>query len=400
VEAKTQIARILKREASQRATGLNGEEQDIDNENEENEIDEQELASVNTNTITDDELLKIYSSQVQKWKPWWQSFESKSHLLEEIGQNTDRKPLNLNLNLLKNSSTINISKASALLHNDMLLTFYSYLIISYIYQSDLEDLDCVEDELVANFIHIDNQLVNDTRTLSLRTRLDLAVKSLTRADRNSFLKNYVSRGFLANVLDELVYFVERFDLQVQALSHMYSTFERFLKESKKSFGDSNFETVIDETPINVFYLNKEVVKKVNDENAKPIRSSNIKILNRPKIEKNASQQLEVEVDNSGVEKREKTSDIRTPKVLSKDLRVFLKRLEFYYRWLCFSKSKLFTAEYVAQTKDTIRRVKEEFVAESKRFDDESEFFDKNLAKLRNGRVKDDRPAATQLIQEL
>jgi hypothetical protein len=100
VEAKTQIARILKREASQRATGLNGEEQDIDNE--ENEIEEQELASVNTNAITDDELLKIYSSKVQKWKPWWQSFESKTHLLEEIGQNTDRKPLNLNLNYMLN----------------------------------------------------------------------------------------------------------------------------------------------------------------------------------------------------------------------------------------------------------------------------------------------------------
>jgi hypothetical protein len=216
--------------------------------------------------------------------------------------------------------------------------------ISYIYQSDLDDLDCVEDELVVNFIHIDNQLVNDIRTLSLRTRLDLAVKSLTRTDRTSFLKNYVSRGFLANVLDELVYFVERFDLQVQALSHMYSTFERFLKESKKSLGDTNFETVIDETPINVFYQNvyKEVVKKVNDEKARPVRSSNIKILNRPKTEKNASQQLDVEVDNSGVEKREKTSDIRIPKVLSKDLRVFFKRLEFYYRWLCFNKSKLFT----------------------------------------------------------
>ena len=255
----------------------------------------------------------------------------------------------------------------------------------------------VEDELVVNFLDIDKQLISTEtalKSMDLKSRLSFGMQALAQEDRNAFLRNYVTRAFLGAVLDELEFLVERFDLHLKVVSHVYDFFELFVRRSSKLVREEGRNS--DAVSINVFHMNRELSgnkKFVNDDDEpKVTRSKNVQILT-PRIER---------INNGGKKEKEEEADLDgrqhvngSTKQTVREAKVFLKRLEFYFGWLKLNETSLKNGEKLSALKADLATAKEDFETESALLEVDKKFFNKNLDKLRSSQNKN-----AKLIEEI
>lgn len=383
MESKNKMARILLKEAKNYANDDNFDHQEQVN----NETDETEKQ------INEEDMIKAYETKINEWKPWWRNDAFKEPLLEEINDKSEKlvSKMKFHLNLIKNSSNINVSNASKFIYNDILQISYFYVIIANIYQlnendfekfSDLENIDTTQlKEIVNNFIQLENMLKNTklNQNCELNQKFDLIVRVLSE-ESNYFLKSYVNKNFLIGMLDELIFLVESPEIILHVLSKMYNIFDCYINimNLSKKLLDSDLNDKLDagnlildlneeHSPLNVFHYNKtnypkkEILSKSN-------KSKRVEIIRSKKTETQSIPTTSNFVFENEFGKR--------------DVKIFMKKYEFFFKWLSQNKQNVRSKESKQTLAINLKEVKETLENELKQSADEKDFFNKNLDKIR------------------
>jgi hypothetical protein len=371
-EAKGKMVDILKREMEnlENEESLSEEEQNIDN-------------------INEQELLKVYRKQVESWRPWWKSDQLKKDLINEINDAGPSELFKYNPKLIKNSNQLKVSNASEFIYNDMLKLGYSYLILAHVYQLDGElskDLGLI-DEIVFNLVQMDKLIDSgSSKSLDLKSRFNLFVKLLLEKE-DLFLKNYISKKFLADLLDELIHIAQNPKLLSYIFSKLYDIFHVFIakrveknensnKENEVQLAESDAELEEEETPINVFHMSDSKPTKQVLETGK---KSRVQIINKKTVEP---------MKNDSAEPR--TSAPKTESPSKKDSKLYLKKLEFYFKWFVTNESYIRNSSNVQSVVNELSLVRNRLGSEIKEFEEQKEYFDKNLNLIRQNQIKSDK----------
>jgi hypothetical protein len=371
-EAKGKMVDILKREMEnlENEESLSEEEQNIDN-------------------INEQELLKVYRKQVESWRPWWKSDQLKKDLIKEINDAGPSELFKYNPKLIKNSNQLKVSNASEFIYNDMLKLGYSYLILAHVYQLDGElskDLGLI-DEIVFNLVQMDKLIDSgSSKSLDLKSRFNLFVKLLLEKE-DLFLKNYISKKFLADLLDELIHIAQNPKLLSYIFSKLYDIFHVFIakrveknensnKENEVQLAESDAELEEEETPINVFHMSDSKPTKQVLETGK---KSRVQIINKKTVEP---------MKNDSAEPR--TSAPKTESPSKKDSKLYLKKLEFYFKWFVTNESYIRNSSNVQSVVNELSLVRNRLGSEIKEFEEQKEYFDKNLNLIRQNQIKSDK----------
>ena len=183
--------------------------------------------------------------------------------------------------------------------------------------------------------------------------------------------------FLVSLLDNLIHVSNISKLLLSILSRVYDLFEIFIKEAKKAKlpNDERKKLISNEPvfdkPINVFYLNKSNVKQQSIQTIK--QTSRVEIIrNKDKSYKDLGQQIE-----------EPTFSRTSTDFTTKDARMFMKKIEFYFKWISENKAKLKEKKFMKPKLDSLGDLYYKMTNEFKILVEEKQFFDKNLNKLRN-----------------
>lgn len=344
-ESKLAMADILKRHVEEL-------EQDTPSiiQEEDKEIDEKDL-------------INAYLNELSKWSPWWR--KRPIRLVSEVDSKSD---IRLNDRLVQHANSIDTSSANtAIIFNDILLVGYSYLVLAFIYQLEIEDKDeSVREEMVLNFKLFDKLIINGTpesKQLGLKSRLRTSIDLLIT--QNHFIRDYVNRRFLIEILEELEYISDRSDIQLELLSHLYSLLQF---SCRKTANENELEPAI-----NVFHLNQQVVKKKPEAETSKTR---VKILTP--VNKRISSETTSPVD------------LIKPGSSVKESKLLMKRVEFYFQVLRQNLSKMKSAGY----REEIGCLRQEMKAELDDFEQDKTLIESNLSKLRSGLNKN------KLIEEL
>ncbi len=175
--------------------------------------------------------------------------------------------------------------------------------------------------------------------------------------------------FLLDLVKEMIFMNESPATLRNFLSILYDFFEKYSKtkttqaETMDNIRQATEE--FDEKPINVFHHNKENRDKAKQ--VEGIKKSRIKIL-------------------SPAQSREKTLNAQedTPKTndTSKEIKLFLKRLEFYFKWLNFKLADLKSVSRIAQISDELNTLLTKLSGELEQIDTDNHLMDRNIDWLR------------------
>ena len=378
-EAKGKMVDILKREMEnlENEESLSEEEQNLDNVNEQ-------------------ELLKVYRKQVESWRPWWKSDQLKKDLIKEINDAGPSELFKYNPKLIKNSNQLKVSNASEFIYNDMLKLGYSYLILAHVYQLDGElskDLGLI-DEIVFNLMQMDKLIdSSSSKSLDLKSRFNLFVKLLLEKE-DLFLKNYISKKFLADLLDELIHIAQNPKLLSYIFSKLYDIFHVYVakraeksenanKENEVQLAESDGELEEEEKPINVFHMSdSKPAKQVLTETGK---KSRVQIIHKKTFET---------AKNDSAEPRISAPKTESPS--KKDSKLYLKKLEFYFKWFVTNESYIRNSSNVQSVVNELSLVRNRLASEIKEFEEQKEYFDKNLNLIRQNQIKSDKVKIEEL----
>lgn len=343
-EERNRMVRILKKNIKElEKENILPEEEDGSTSEDDGDLNEKE--------IDEEQLIKAYQTEIKNWTPWWRSVNEASFIeIPDLSK--------LNSKLVKNAQKINISTASPLISDDLIQLFYIYSAIATVYQLESDQQSNFNEEIVLNILQIDklckNSILQQTR---LETKINLTFKLLLE-DQLLFLRDYINKSFLISLLDENKFLSNSPMVVYKLISTLYDSFEIFTRSNSltKRIPQLNNETEVkeDEKPINVFHFNKEVDKKVPESG----RKSRVQIIYQRPTSKLVENSLEKSADS-----------LREAKMLQK-------RLEFYFKWF---QMKQIEFKNSLQSFDLI---KELLVKEYHQFDEQQEFMQKNLNKLR------------------
>lgn len=142
-------------------------------------------------------MLRAYENAIKTWQPWWTNLKNKkSSLVQEEEMTTTSN--DLNERLVKSSESINTSKASPLIYNEIIKSSYLYILLTHVYQLDEEDFDFdfksaeIEiNEICSSYLEIEKLCAKkeDNSALDLATKFDYLIACLLQED-NYFLKVY------------------------------------------------------------------------------------------------------------------------------------------------------------------------------------------------------------------
>jgi hypothetical protein len=271
----------------------------------------------------------------------------------------------------------------------MLKLGYSYLILAHVYQLDGElskDLGLI-DEIVFNLVQMDKLIDSGTsKSLDLKSRFDLFVKLLLEKE-DLFLKNYISKKFLADLLDELIHIAQNPKLLSYIFSKLYDIFQVFVvkraeknenanKENEFQLAESDAELEEEETPINVFHMSDSKPTKQVLETGK---KSRVQIIHKKTVEP---------VKNDSAELRTSAPKAESPS--KKDSKLYLKKLEFYFKWFVTNESYIRNSSNVQSVANELSLVRNRLGSEIKEFEEQKEYFDKNLNLIRQNQIKSDK----------
>lgn len=234
------------------------------------------------------------------------------------------------------------------------------------------------------------------KILDIKTELNIFINIL-KEEKTYFLKTYISNKFLINLLDELAFVVKYRDIQLGIISHLYDLFELEMNLQSKKKKTSNGEKLgieaieeqkEDEKPINVFHANgnnkENFVKSVGTN-----KKSRVEII---RASKDLSEKKNIQ-ENSNKE-------IKSTRLCKKDLKIFLKRLEFYFKWLNQADNAvLISCTSLRNIADDILSLKDSLSSDNEVFEKEKEFIDKNLNTIRKNQYESNRNKE-ELITEI
>lgn len=388
-DAKSKIAEILVRDAKSQATNLVDEDVCEDG---------QELADRESNIKLeemlkfrdDDELLRAYESEIKNWRPWWLS--QKQMLLIEDLTEAKLNEYRLNKTLFATTYHINVTNASELIYHDILQNVYLYLIINYVYQLNDDDfcnlgnqnfdLSLIE-EICFALLQVDKLIVNNlNKNGELKFRFNLIIVYLLEVG-SYFLKNYINKGFLLNLLNDLIFFCRYPSLAVKSLSQTYDLMHNFLK--RKTLASQEDQTIVGkiDMPINVFHLNRSKDAKIVDdgsEGSSRERAGRVEILSRRSHQSTLTDTVKRACRDE--EKKLQTNGYRLEKVTRKDAKLFMKRLEFYFKWLTENLNNVKNQTLIGSLCDDLNSLKDVIHQEVKEFNANKEIINRNLDFIR------------------
>lgn len=148
-------------------------------------------------------LINAYETEITRWTPWWRKY--KEHMLNETDAH-DEKTYEFNKNLIRRSLKIAVGNASSFIVNDIFGLFYTYAMLSYVYQIEeaqpdfeLDVNNNLDDEIVMNLLKIDQVLREKcVRKTSLGSTLALYIRVLLE-EQDLFIKKYLSDAFLTSI---------------------------------------------------------------------------------------------------------------------------------------------------------------------------------------------------------
>jgi len=361
VEEKNKLAEILRREK---------EAMEDDQLSQNNNFYLNEVNTENINKVDDQELLKVYKKEALQWEPWWLDENLKKVLIKEINKIDPNMTMkNFNTDLIKNAQVINVSNASNLIYNEMLKLSYLYFIVGYVYQlkeDSIADIS-LNDEISFSLIQMNKQLTS-LKTDDLKQCFDLAIKTLsTCSEENFFLKNNINKVFLINLLNDLIVIIKSPNILLHLLSNLYNIFQA--SSSKKNHVLEKTKEIENECPINYFHFNKSLNDK---KHSMSLKKSRVEIISKPsskdRIDSNDAKVLnQLEIDT---------------KTIIKDSRLFLKKLEYYFKWICLDENYFQCTSNSTIYIENISYLKESLIKEHKEVNEKIEFFDKNLKVFR------------------
>lgn len=153
----------------------------------------------------------------------------------------------------------------------------------------------------------------------------------------------------------------------KAQSHLYTLFETFLQKKKSSrVNDENILPA--EKPINVFHMNKKPEANENKISEIDKKKSRVEILSKREIKP---------VESKPQLNPKSTSTIK------KDGRLFLKKLEFEFKWTngAISTHSLQSRQVVDIVTDVINSLKESILKDIQDFDTDERLINKNFSNL-------------------
>lgn len=188
----------------------------------------------------------------------------------------------------------------------------------------------------------------------------------------------------------------------KAQSHLYTLFETFLQKKKPNrVNDENILPV--EKPINVFHMNKkssqEEAKEANENKISKVietdkKKSRVEILSKREIkpvETKPHQQASIEPNPKSIS------------VIKKDGRLFLKKLEFEFKWTngAISNRTLQSRQVVDIVTGVINSLKESIQKDIQDFDADERLINKNFSNLiRQTTTNNESSNKKKLIEEI
>ncbi|CAF0896917.1 unnamed protein product [Brachionus calyciflorus] len=328
LESKNKMANILKNEAKKMA-----EEDNLLSDDSDSDLNETKKEN---SSPKEEDLIKEYLNEILNWRPWWRSEDYKTPILiTEIDQNIDLNFLELNPKLVANSSNLNIQNSSPYLYNEIVKMFYIYQMCIYVYQLTLDDFKEKKDEKIDlilleeicnNFLEIEHVLNKRVaKDLNIRQEFELIISVLLE-EQSYFLKVYTNKKFFLNLIDELEYAQMKIDMRSYKNRPIYHLIHFTLK------------------------LEEDVQSRV-------------------KIIRN--------------EDTLKSSEKFESKFTKRDFKLYLKKLEFYFKWLEVNKSNYINFKMCDYFKSELDLVKTSFTSEMEQFRKEKELIDQNLNKIRH-----------------
>ncbi len=352
-EERNKMVQILKQNVKEleRESILPGDDTDSESENEQNS---------NEKSVVDDrQLIQAYEKEIGNWNPWWRKEKS---ILEEICLDQ------FNPKLLQNSQTLNVLNASSLISCDIIQLFYIYSVIAGVYQLE-EVMDPKEnnlnEEVVLNLLQFDKLCKTAIpQQANLNIKINLTFKLLLE-EQSLFLRDYISKSFLLNLLDDIDCLKKHSLVIYKLFSTLYDSFQIFTKSKKLS---KKIPELIDEKEnkeeeeINVFHFNKNFNK------------------NKPQYVRTKKSRVEI-VTNLTTKTTTTTHQVTSNKLVKsetclKEAKVFMKRLEFYFRW--FQLNNL----TISNSLEDFSLIRDKLINEYQQLAEEKEFMQKNLTKLR------------------
>lgn len=192
----------------------------------------------------------------------------------------------------------------------------------------------------------------------------------------TYFKNYINKQVLTRLLDELVSFCRHPVAQKKVLSHLYTLFENSL--DKKALASLEKQTEI-EKPINVFHFNKqrpnEKVKKDYE------KKSRVEILSKPKQKQQTSANAE-------------KNKLKLFNATKKETKTFLKKLEYYFKWLTTNLSSVECES--TNVCLVVTRLRDSIWKEIGEFDEQKSLIDSNMNFIRKKVASSNK----KLIEEL
>lgn len=378
IEEKNKLAEILKREK---------EAMEDDQFSHNSDCILNPSATENINKIDDQELLKAYKNEALKWSPWWLDDKLRKLLLKEINKTDSNAPTtNFNKNLVKNAQIVNVSNASNLIYNEILKLSYLYFFVGYIYQLNRDSTIeiSLNDEITFSLLQMNRQLTGSKLT-DFRNSIDLIIKTLsTCSEENFFLKKNINQTFLISLLNDLILMIKSPNILLHMLSNLYNIFQA--SSSKKIHELEKENEIENESPINFFHYNKQVDEKKSSTLPK---KSRVEIISKSFTSRNQHS------PNAENKLNQPEIDIKTT---MKDSRLFLKKLEYYFKWMSldenYSQCMLVSKKYSSE----ILSLKESLIKEQRDLEENETFFDKNekiFRKKHQNLIKNDK-----LIEEI
>lgn len=191
-------------------------------------------------------------------------------------------------------------------------------------------------------------------------------------------KNYINKQFLSSVLNDLKRFCEHPMAHQKAQSHLYTLFETSLNKKTRLNDENNVPA---ERPINVFHMNKNQSKaeatKIELKSTTSEKKTKIEILSKRVTNKqveNKQQQIKTNVVDN---KKAKSCSLK------KDSRLFMKKLEFEFKWTSVNMSSLQSSVVVERITGTIENLRDSIQKYMQDFEVDHGFIKTNLNLIRN-----------------
>lgn len=194
------------------------------------------------------------------------------------------------------------------------------------------------------------------------------------------------------MLDEIIIVFRNSKIQLKIFSNLYDLFEiligskSIIQKVEKINNKIDVEATIDETPLNVFHLNANKNKENLSEVNKPVKKSRVEIIRPKKVSSENQPQDPLTHDFSDLGKFSK-----------KDSKIFLKRLEYYFKWFNMNKINLLNLNNVEKITSELSSLKQIISIDSEQFENEKEFIDKNLKIIRKSQLNANKQ---NLIEEI